>query len=98
VTEDALGTLLRLFMGDLRAQLRVISPTLGPKTQEESQKYFYITFFLNFKIRTLQKWKVFDLGSLVGERKFISPPSTESEWRNSDCKVLYLNEKITQIS
>jgi hypothetical protein len=32
---DALETLLRLFMGDLRAQLRVISPTLGPKTQEE---------------------------------------------------------------
>jgi hypothetical protein len=90
VRGDALKTLLKLFMGDLSAQLRVISPTLGPKTQEESQKYFYITFyFFNFKIRTLQKWKVFELGSLVGERKSIPPPSTESEWRNFDCKVLF---------
>lgn len=61
-------------MGDLRAQLRVIRPTLGPKTQQESQKYFYMTFFFNLKIRTLQKSKEFELGSLVGERKFISLP------------------------
>jgi len=66
VTGNALETLSRLFMGDLRAQLRVISPTLGPKTQEESQKYFYITYFFKFQNKNLAKVEGIQFGIFSG--------------------------------